>query len=106
MEGDNVIIDRARLEQLEKDSQALRTQADVIFVNHTYTPWMSPSVLYEYEGKDERIKNIVGIANERDNEVKELRNKYTKLYELIVTASFIKRLEYLFTKELRDEKSM
>lgn len=104
MDNDKVIIDRARLEELEAENKRFRNSCEIVCFKIAYAmPPLFGSSCYTkitYEGKDERIAEFVKMANAKSEEAAEYRNERDKMYERIHAASFIKRLKYLFTKEL------
>jgi len=104
MDGDKVIIDRERLEELEAENKRLRESCEIVCfkIEYAFPPLFGNTGYTKttYECKDERIAEFVKIANAKSEESVEFRKERDRMYDRIHTASFIKRLKYLFTKEL------
>jgi hypothetical protein len=104
MDGEKVIIERRKLESMEKELAGFRSECEQIkLVHFSKATGILGTATYtesEYIGKDDAIQDISARLNALNSRKKEIDEKYNNLKDRVLTASFFARLKYLFTKEL------
>ena len=116
MDDDKVIIERKKLEEMEKRLAEFESGCEVIRIEKRsfsgFIPFGvdSPACETIYAGKDAALETIANYANIMKTRMADYREKYNasrdyaelaeSLKLRISSATFFDRLKYLFTKEL------